>query len=64
VSAKQTTIGKITVAKLNSIRKNEPNLSAKQTAMDHRLNRLIDVLIWKEVSAKQSNIALSSGYVP
>jgi len=64
VSAKQTAIRKITVDKLNSIRKNEPDLSAKQTAMNRRLNELIDVLIWKEVSAKQPNIALSSGSVP
>lgn len=64
VSAKQTAIGEITVAKLNSIRENEPDLSAKQAAMNRRLNDLIDVLIWKEVSAKQTNIALAAGSVP
>lgn len=64
VSAKHTTIRKITVAKLSSIRKNETDLSAKHTAIDRRINSLIDILIWKEVSAKQTNIALSSAHVP
>lgn len=64
VSAKQTTIREITVVKLNSIRNPEPVLSAKQTAMDRRLNDLIDLLIWKELSAKQTNIASSAGSVP
>jgi hypothetical protein len=64
MSAKQTTIRKITVEKLNSIRKNELDLSAKQTAMDRRLNDLIDLLIWKELSAKQTNIAFNACSVP
>lgn len=64
LSAKQTTIRKITVGKLNSIRNPQPDLSAKQTAIGRRLNDLIDVLIWKELSAKQTNIASSAAFVP
>jgi len=64
VSAKQTAIREITVNKLNSIRNIHPVLSAKQATMNRRLNELIDVLIWKEVSAKQTNIAKSCGSVP
>ncbi|PIV53545.1 MAG: hypothetical protein COY53_03335 [Elusimicrobia bacterium CG_4_10_14_0_8_um_filter_37_32] len=64
LSAKQTTMRKITVEKLNSIRKSEPFLSAKQTAIDRRVDGLIDLLIWKELSAKQTNIASIAGFVP
>jgi hypothetical protein len=64
VSAKQTTIRQITVAKLNSIRQNQPFLSAKQTTIDRRVDGLIDLLIWKEQSAKQTNIASSAACVP
>jgi hypothetical protein len=64
VSAKQTTIHQITVDKLNSIRKHELVLSAKHTAMDRRIDSLIDLLIWKEVSAKQTNIASIPASVP
>jgi septin family protein len=64
VSAKQTTIRQITVNKLNSIRKNEPVLSAKQTAIDRRMDSLINLLIWKELSAKQTDIASITGSVP
>lgn len=39
-------------------------LSAKQTAMDRRINGLIDVLIWKEQSAKQTDIAFIASSVP
>ena len=64
LSAKQTTIRKITVEKLNSIRKSDPVLSAKHTAIDRRVDGLIDLLIWKELSAKQTNIASGAGSVP
>jgi hypothetical protein len=64
VSAKQTTIRQITVDKLTSIRKKQPFLSAKQTAMDRRINGLIDVLIWKEQSAKHTDIASGAGSMP
>ena len=64
LSAKQNTIRQITVDKLNSIRQNQPLLSAKQNAIDRRVDGLIDLLIWKEQSAKQIIIASGAGSVP
>ena len=39
-------------------------LSAKQTAIDRRVDGLIDLLIWKELSAKQKSIASMPVSVP
>jgi hypothetical protein len=64
VSAKHTAIRQITVDKLNSIRQNQPDLSAKHTAIDSRVDGLIDLLIWKELSAKQADIASGAASVP
>jgi len=64
MSAKHTAIRQITVDKLNSIRQNQPNLSAKHTAMDRRVDGLIDLLIWKELSAKQTGMASGAASVP
>ena len=64
VSAKQTTISQITVEKLNDIRKKKSFLSAKQTAIDRRVDGLIELLIWKEQSAKQTDIALGGASLP
>lgn len=58
-SAKQITITELTRRKLQELAAlKEPISSAKQIAIDGRVNRILDFLLWKELSAKQKSIDL------
>lgn len=52
-AAKQDTIRKISVEKLKSIKEIKPDSAAKQDAIQHRQNGILDYLFWKESAAKQ-----------
>lgn len=56
-SAKQTVIREILVEKLLAVKRIRPRCSAKQTVMTRRVDALVDVLVWRERSAKQSVMA-------
>lgn len=60
MSAKQTEWRHITVDKLRTVKAYEAKNSAKQTVCDPRVEALIDVLIWREASAKQNCIDLGA----
>jgi hypothetical protein len=59
--AKQTEIGQILVEKLRMVKAGRPETVAKQTAIDRRVDDLVEVLIWKEAVAKQSGIERRAG---
>jgi len=56
-SAKQTVISNILVEKLLAVKRIRPKRSAKQTVIARRVDALVDALVWREGSAKQSLIA-------
>jgi len=58
LSAKQITTAAVTRRKLQDLTAmKEPASSAKQIAIDRRVDHVVDFLVWKEHSAKQSSIA-------
>ena len=60
-AAKQTVIREILVDKLLAVKAPLPEKAAKQTVIDRRVDALVDVLVWKARSAKQSLIAAGVG---
>jgi hypothetical protein len=60
-AAKQTEIAEIVVEKLRMVRAEGPKSAAKQTGIARRVDALVEVLIWKEIAAKQSGIERRAG---
>lgn len=56
--ARQDTVHKISVEKLESIRNFKPNSVARQDAVHRRVNGILDYLFWKESVARQDEIAI------
>lgn len=56
-SAKQDTIRRIAVGKLNDILALAPEMSAKQDTIHRRVDGIMDYLLWKEGSAKQDSMS-------
>lgn len=60
-AAKQDSVRKISVEKLESIRDLGAVSAAKQDSVHRRLNGILDYLFWKESAAKQDAIAFAPG---
>ncbi len=57
ISAKRNEITRISLEKLESIRKLEPVSSAKRNEIHRRVEGILDYLFWKERAAKQNEMA-------
>lgn len=58
MSAKQDQITQFSLEKLESIKKMRVICSAKQDQINRRINEVVNFLLWKELSAKQNEIAI------
>lgn len=63
-AAKQDAIREISVEKLTSIPRFEPETAAKQVPMDRRVDAVVEYLLWQARAAKHDAIEMVSGGVP